>query len=152
MGTPLERRFVSGSPEETRAFARALAEALPERAILLLVGPLGVGKTTFVRGLAEGLGIPAARVRSPSYLVMLRYRGRKPLLHVDLYRREAPEWDIVEEILEFPGIVAVEWGEKVAPYLEDYLRVEMRFREENREIQVQAVGRQLAGEAESPGH
>ena len=152
MGTPLERRIVSGSPEETRAFARALAEALPERAILLLVGPLGVGKTTFVRGLAEGLGIPAARVRSPSYLVMLRYRGRKPLLHVDLYRREAPEWDIVEEILEFPGIVAVEWGEKVAPYLEDYLRVEMRFREENREIQVQAVGRQLAGEAESPGH
>ena len=148
------RSALSRSPEETRALARTLAADASLGTVFLLVGPLGVGKTTFVRGLAEGLGVPPERVRSPSYLVMLRYRGRVPLLHVDLYRRETPEWDIVEEILEFPGVVAVEWGEKVAPYLERYILVKFAWRDGDREIRVQRVlsAESVDEEAEAPGH
>jgi len=103
------------SPEGTEALGAALAPLLADGDLLLLVGPLGAGKTRFVAGLARGLGVHG-RVRSPSFTLVNEYAsGRLRLFHLDLYRLEPPETHGLglEEMRE-RGIVAVEWGERLA--------------------------------------
>jgi tRNA threonylcarbamoyladenosine biosynthesis protein TsaE len=102
--------------EETRALGRAVAEALSAPAILSLEGPLGAGKTCFVQGLAEGLGIDSSGVSSPTFTLVHEYAGgRLPLVHFDLYRLGS-EAELVglgyDEYLREPGICAIEWGDK----------------------------------------
>ncbi|MGH8103350.1 MAG: tRNA (adenosine(37)-N6)-threonylcarbamoyltransferase complex ATPase subunit type 1 TsaE [bacterium] len=128
--------FESRSPDDTRLFGEAMGKALRPGEILLLTGPLGAGKTVFVRGLARGLGIDPAIVRSPTYLVAMTYPGRIPLLHVDLYRKESPESDLIDEILSFNGIVAVEWGERLRPHIPACAAIEI-------EIVVAAASRKI---------
>src|SRR5207237_10863588 len=79
--------ITSRSERETEAAATRLATSLRPGDVVLLVGPLGAGKTAFVRGLAVGLGIDPAEVSSPTFTLVHEYRGgRVPLVHVDLYR------------------------------------------------------------------
>ncbi|WP_414659962.1 tRNA (adenosine(37)-N6)-threonylcarbamoyltransferase complex ATPase subunit type 1 TsaE [Horticoccus sp. 23ND18S-11] len=104
---------------ETRALAAELARALPPDSTLALHGDLGVGKTTFVQGLARGLGIRDA-VTSPTFNIFTLHRGRTNLLHLDAYRLERAEQ--VEDLLlgDFmisPWCLAVEWPEKIAGWL-----------------------------------
>ena len=105
------------SEEETAAAGRELAPALSAGDVLLLYGDLGAGKTAFVRGLAEGLGVSRDEVSSPTFTLIQEYRGgRLTLFHVDLYRIEDPrEFDELglEEIAE-DGVLAIEWAEKLA--------------------------------------
>ena len=87
--------------EETRGLAARLGRALQVGDVIALTGPLGAGKTTFVQGLAEGLGVPAARhVSSPSFALVNEHPGRVDLVHVDFYRirsaAELPELGIEE--------------------------------------------------------
>ncbi len=112
-------RFPSRSAAETEALGAALAPHLEIGDVLALEGPLGAGKTRFVAGLARGLGA-GTRVRSPSFTLVNEYRGRLPLLHVDLYRLEPAEADALglEEQVE-RGILAVEWGEKLPARLRE---------------------------------
>jgi len=102
--------------EETAAIGRELAESLSAGDVVLLFGDLGAGKTAFVRGLAEGLGVPRDDVSSPTFTLIQEYRGgRLTLFHVDLYRIEDPrEFDELglDEIAE-DGVLAVEWAEKL---------------------------------------
>ena len=78
---------VTRSEAETSALGRALGRRLSAGDVVLLAGPLGAGKTAFVRGLAEGLGCAADEVSSPTFTLVQEYRGgRLPLVHVDLYR------------------------------------------------------------------
>jgi len=107
---------VTHSEQETAAVGRGLAAALSAGDVVLLVGDLGAGKTAFVRGLAEGLGVPASEVSSPTFTLVQEYRsGRLPLFHVDLYRlNDAREVDDLglDEIAE-DGVLAIEWAEKL---------------------------------------
>jgi tRNA threonylcarbamoyladenosine biosynthesis protein TsaE len=104
------------SEEETADVGRELAATLSAGDVLLLHGDLGAGKTAFVRGLAEGLGIARDEVSSPTFTLIQEYRGgRLTLFHVDLYRIEDPrEFDELglDEIAE-AGVLAIEWAEKL---------------------------------------
>lgn len=107
---------ITSSEAETRAVAAELARRLVPGTVLLLSGDLGAGKTAFVRGLAEGLGIDADDVSSPTFTIVHEYGGgRLPLVHVDLYRLERAELDetgLDPELAE-RGVVAVEWPERL---------------------------------------
>src|SRR5206468_7158830 len=103
------------TPEAMRDLGRRLGEAAAAGDRFLLEGPFGAGKTTFVQGLAGGLHI-AAPVSSPSFVIETQYRGRLTLYHVDLYRLEQLEPELVEELAEDlygEGVAAVEWAERL---------------------------------------
>jgi tRNA threonylcarbamoyladenosine biosynthesis protein TsaE len=104
------------SEDETAAVGCELAAALSAGDVVLLYGDLGAGKTAFVKGLAEGLGVERDAVSSPTFTIMQEYRGgRLTLFHVDLYRLNDPrEIDDLgmDEIAE-DGVLAVEWAEKL---------------------------------------
>jgi tRNA threonylcarbamoyladenosine biosynthesis protein TsaE len=110
----------TGSAEQTRSLAAELARALPPDATLALHGDLGVGKTTFVQGLARGLGV-AEHVTSPTFAIYSVYRGReRRLVHLDAYRLEHErqiEALLLEEFLISPWCLAIEWPEKIAALL-----------------------------------
>ena len=105
---------VSRSAAETEALGEELAAGLARGDLLLLAGELGAGKTTFVRGLARGLGSTAG-VQSPTFQLVRVYPGRIQLAHVDLYRLEsaAELADIGLDDLLDEGVVAVEWGDRL---------------------------------------
>jgi tRNA threonylcarbamoyladenosine biosynthesis protein TsaE len=105
--------YHSASEEETMALGRALGERLQADSVILLDGPLGAGKTAFVRGVAEGLGASPADVSSPTFTIVQRYDGRVPLQHVDLYRLTPKEVDdlALDDLLE-GAVVAVEWPDR----------------------------------------
>ena len=104
----------SSSPEQTREIGRAIGEQSRAGDILLLTGELGAGKTCFIQGLAEGLGVPGY-VRSPTFVLTHQYSGRLTLFHLDLYRIDGPleAWDLgLEEQLFGGGVCAVEWADR----------------------------------------
>ena len=107
----------SQSEDETRVIALLLARNLKPGSVLLLSGDLGAGKTAFVRGLAEGLGISSDEVTSPTFTLVHEYRGgRLPLIHVDLYRLDRAALDEIglDEDLAAQGVVAIEWAERLS--------------------------------------
>ena len=104
------------SEAETAAVGHALALTLEAGSVVLLAGDLGAGKTAFVRGMAEGLGIDPAEVSSPTFTLVQEYHGgRLPLYHVDLYRLKAIEVDDLglDEIALAGGVMAIEWPDRL---------------------------------------
>lgn len=110
----------TSSPEETRKIAAQLAEVLPTDATLALHGGLGVGKTTFTGGLAEGLGV-AVPVTSPTFQLYSIYQGKdRRILHLDAYRLESPEAAedlLLDDFLISPYLLIVEWPENILGWL-----------------------------------
>lgn len=135
------------SAEETRGVGQSLGVAARPGDVLLLIGDLGTGKTTFVQGLAQGLGV-TQRCTSPSYTLMHTYDGRYPMLHVDLFRCERGQ-DVIdlglEDMLDPPWVVAIEWGERAGPIVsDDYLEVEFGWADgsdDARILQLRPFGR-----------
>jgi tRNA threonylcarbamoyladenosine biosynthesis protein TsaE len=124
------RSVQTHSEEDTAAVGRDLAATLTAGDVLLLHGDLGAGKTAFVRGLAEGLGIPRDDVSSPTFTLIQEYRGgRLPLFHVDLYRIDDPrEFDELglDEIAE-EGVLAIEWADKLPAVPRHAIRVTIAY-------------------------
>ena len=137
--------YRSNSPGETEALGAALAKLLWPGAVVAFPGDLGAGKTAFVRGMAQGLGV-AGRVTSPTFTIVNEYEGgRLPLFHFDLYRLASSDelfeigW---EDYLRRGGVCAVEWSENAAGALErDTVRVDLRRGAEDgqRVITIQGV-------------
>jgi len=101
----------SDGEEATVRFGRALGASLAGPAWIGLRGPLGAGKTRVAQGVAAALGY-TGRVRSPSFVLEHRYRGRLPILHVDLYRLEESAEDLEAGWEESEAVVLVEWAER----------------------------------------
>jgi len=118
------------SSEETVAAGERLGALLAPGSVVLLVGPLGAGKTTFAKGVARGLGV-ADQIISPTYTIVSEYRGRLPFHHVDLYRvegREQIENLGLDDFLWGEGASLVEWGEKIEADISlPHLRVTLRI-------------------------
>ena len=116
----LRQGVTTSSAAEMRAVAAELAAALPPGTTLALHGDLGVGKTTFVQGLARGLGVAEA-VTSPTFAIYNVHRGQPTtLVHLDAYRIERGEQLealMLEEFLTSPWCLAVEWPEKTGSWL-----------------------------------
>lgn len=112
----------TASAEATRALASRMAPALPPNCALALHGDLGAGKTTFVSGMAAGLGITQT-VTSPTYTVYSLYEGTRQLLHLDAYRLQSnaeAEDLLLDQFLQPPFLLAVEWPDKISGFLSDY--------------------------------
>ena len=128
----------TSTADETQNIGEALGHLLRQAvlrdripAIVALDGPLGSGKTCFVQGLARGLGAERA-VRSPTFTLIHEHPGDVPLYHVDLYRLAAADVEGLglEEVMDFPGVTAIEWPERAADALpREHLRVELQFGE-----------------------
>jgi tRNA threonylcarbamoyladenosine biosynthesis protein TsaE len=105
---------VTNSPAETERVGILLGERLQQGDVVLLTGELGAGKTTFVRGVAQGTG-SKAHVASPTFQLLRIYPGRLQLAHVDLYRVEKSSElrDLGLDELATDGAVVVEWGERL---------------------------------------
>lgn len=136
--------IISHSEAETFALAKRLSTSFADGEIVVLTGPLGAGKTVFVRGLAAGRNIAEAAVSSPSFGFVNEYPGVSPVYHFDLYRlsdlRELTEigWD---DYLLRPGLIVIEWGEKAAEFLPSrYYLVQIAIiDDEQREFQILLV-------------
>jgi tRNA threonylcarbamoyladenosine biosynthesis protein TsaE len=115
-----------------------VSRTLSAGSVVLLVGDLGAGKTAFVRGLAEGLGIPPDDVSSPTFTLIQEYRGgRLPLFHVDLYRLDDPREvdDLGLDEIAVDGVMAIEWADKLRSRPRGAIDVHLQHRDgDSREI------------------
>ena len=136
--------IVSGSQSDTEAVARNLAGSLRAGSVILLTGDLGAGKTAFVRGLAEGLGIDPLEVSSPTFTLIQEYRGgRLTLYHIDLYRLTPREVDdlALDDLTSEGGVVAVEWPDRWSRPPADAVAVSIQLTgEETREVSIDWPG------------
>lgn len=136
------KTLITNSPAKTKEFSKNFAKDIKPPQILALYGNLGSGKTTFIQGLAEGLGIKK-RILSPTFVFIRRYSFGKDLkfYHVDLYRLNS-ERDVesigLKEILEEKAIIAIEWPEKVGKILpKDLIEIKLEtISESKRKIQI----------------
>ena len=131
---------VTKNAEETQALAARLAKILKPNAVLCLFGDLGTGKTTFVKGIAEGLKIKKDDVHSPTFVLMNIYEGKLPLFHFDLYRLDnAHEIEVIgyEEFLYGDGVSVIEWAEKMGDLLpKERLDIRLDHLKEGRRIRI----------------
>jgi tRNA threonylcarbamoyladenosine biosynthesis protein TsaE len=122
-------RIDTHSEVETAVAARELALQLHPNSVLLLTGGLGAGKTAFVRGLADGLGMDPGDVTSPTFTLIHEYRGgRLTLYHIDLYRLTSREADDLglDDLIDAGGVVAVEWPDRWPAAPRDSIRIELQ--------------------------
>ena len=113
--------LVSRSATETFNLGKQFGEQLSGGEIVLLSGPLGAGKTIFVKGLASALGIDPEEVTSPSFTLVNPYAAEFPLFHIDLYRLEegaaaAHAVDLDELLNDERAVIVIEWAERLGQY------------------------------------
>ncbi len=146
MNEPSSRiEFQTASEDETKAIGRRLGELLSPGALVALDGDLGSGKTRFVQGIAQGLGISPDEVSSPTFVLCHVYHGRLTLLHVDAYRLKSPNEiaDLgISEALEEGSIVVIEWAGRISAALPaDIIHVQIdEINPSKRRIVIEAHG------------
>ena len=122
--------IISKSTEDTEKIGESVANKLCGNEVIALFGGLGMGKTAFTRGLAQGLGIDQKNVSSPTFAIVHEYSGKRTLYHFDMYRIES--WDDLYstgffDYLDTPAVIAVEWSENIENALPDgYIKVSFK--------------------------
>jgi len=113
--------FETKGQEETIELGIRLGKVLTKGTIIGFLGDLGSGKTTMIKGVAQGLRVNEL-VKSPSFVVVTEYKGRLPVYHIDLYRisnsNELPEIGF-EQCLYGDGVSLIEWAERAGNFLPD---------------------------------
>ncbi len=122
-----------GNLKETIELGKKFAQGLNPKSIILLQGPIGAGKTSFVQGIAKGLSI-SEDITSPTFALSHHYNtGTIPLIHIDLYRLEnslmAKEFFISEEeeAIQNDAIMVIEWPELIKPVLNTFWKIEISY-------------------------
>ena len=138
----MKKTIITKKKEETMELGQRLAQLLPPGSTITLTGDLGAGKTTLVRGVAEGLGIKEV-VQSPTFNIMkLYYKYAKPLVHIDAYRLADINTDIgLDEYIGYEtGITMIEWPMYINSLIpDDAVNVEiLNLGGDNREINIEA--------------
>ena len=140
------RQFQTRSEEETIQLGREIAARLPSRAVVLLIGNLGAGKTTLAKGIVSGLGAAAPEdVTSPTFTLIHEYGPSSSgarVYHIDLYRIERAEEVArlgLEEIFDRDAVVLIEWGERF-PQLMPADRIEIRMEQSKAGRQISYAG------------
>ncbi len=148
MSTHHTINILSEGPGETAALGRRIGRSLGTGIVIALAGDLGSGKTVFVQGLAQGLGVPDSYyVTSPTYTLINEYPGSLTLFHIDLYRLESLD-DIealgVFDLFDTLNVVAIEWAERLQDEMPaEYLSVRFETLDERqRKICLTAYGLQ----------
>jgi tRNA threonylcarbamoyladenosine biosynthesis protein TsaE len=114
--------FETASPEATLAFGRQIGLRARPGTVVALVGPLGAGKTQWVKGVAAGLGVSDVRVVcSPTFVIIREHQGRLRLYHVDTYRVSSADIAAIgfDEMCKAGGVVVVEWADRILDILPD---------------------------------
>jgi len=118
---------------ETLNLGKELSQKLNPQSIVLLEGPIGAGKTSFVKGIAQGLSIHED-ITSPTFALSHHYySGKTPLVHLDLYRLEnissAKEIFLAEEeeALQNQAILVIEWPELIEPLIENFWKIKISY-------------------------
>lgn len=131
---------VTNSPKETENFAKNFSSQLKKGDCLAFFGEMGAGKTAFIRGLAEGLGV-GGEVCSPTFSIVNEYRGVVSLVHFDMYRVSGED-DLVStnffEYLDGENIIAIEWSENIVEFLpKSFIKIEIvKLNENQRKIKI----------------
>lgn len=127
---PIVEELITGAAEETFDVAERIGAQLNARAVFLLSGDLGAGKTVFAKGIAAGLGIDPAEVTSPSFTLINEYEGRLRLYHIDLYRLDAGasrELGLEEIFADDRAVTLIEWAERLDEVPADAVRVTIEY-------------------------
>ena len=142
-----EMILYSKSPPETIRIGKTIGSSLQAGDVVALMGELGAGKTQFIKGLAQGVGVgKSAYVSSPSFTLINEYKGEIPFYHIDLYRleeeKEAEELGL-EEYFYGDGITAIEWADRIPSLLPgELLRVNIHYTgKQTRSIELAAKGK-----------
>ena len=136
---------VSASVEETQTFGERLGRLLRPGDVVALRGELGSGKTTFVQGIAQGMGISPQVVKSPTFVIEREYAGPIPLIHIDGYRLAgavSAAWLGLEQLFDASKVTVIEWAERFEGLLpEDAMTLRLEHVSANRRrITVSATG------------
>lgn len=137
--------FESHNEQDTVNLGRRLGEKLKKGDVVAYFGPMGMGKTAFTHGLAEGMGIDSKAVSSPTFALVHEYKGREnTLYHFDMYRISG--WDDLYstgyfDYLDMGGILAVEWSENIENALpEDCIKIYFSQGEKEKDRIIEIIG------------
>jgi tRNA threonylcarbamoyladenosine biosynthesis protein TsaE len=144
-------KIISNTVNDTLKIGKSLAKLLQKSDIICLLGDLGAGKTTLVKGIASELGVSRDEVVSPTFVLIREYDDLAlPLYHFDLYRLNDPS-DILglgyDEYFYGQGVSVIEWADKLGYLLpKEYLRIELYIKNDSqRLLKIEACGRRYEG-------